>query len=80
MQAFNKTLYYLSLYRPKTVLVTDTQVTRVSMGARKTDSKMVEKIEKEFQLKCEAVARSHWSADNGELHIGQSACELTSRP
>ncbi|RSH83103.1 MutS protein msh4 [Apiotrichum porosum] len=73
--SFNKTLYYLSLYRPKTVLVTDTQVTRVSMGARKTDSKMVEKIEKEFQLKCEAVARSHWSADNGLDLIKQFGIE-----
>lgn len=67
-QAYSNTLHYLLLHPPSSVIVTDTQVSNsrsASAFARKERPQLIERIEDEYDLSCDAVARVHWNAEAG---------------
>lgn len=66
--AYSNTLHYLLLHPPASVVVTDTQVASsqsASAFARKERPQLIERIEDEYDVRCETVARVHWNAEAG---------------
>lgn len=80
--AYSNTLHYLLLHPPSSVIVTDTQVSNsqsASAFARKERPQLIERIEDEYDLRCDVVARVHWNAEAGtRLNARRDSLPMTS--